>query len=191
MNSFSAPSRLKKLPKFWWTNKPFSKVTSANDQGLLKAIAGLFARNFVSFISFDILTESTNISNIMISILKKPTVNEQKTAQRSVSSLKQLMAVSTSEGIVTFQVKGESFEVPRKAALILERVLEEMALGNSVEVTSIESELTTQQAADLLNVSRPHLIKLLETGKIPFKKVGTHRKVTLRDVQKYDFDLRE
>lgn len=127
----------------------------------------------------------------MTSAIRKPTVNEQKTAQQSASGLKQLMAVSPSEGIVTFQVKGESFEVPRKAALILGKVLEEMAMGNSVEITSIASELTTQQAADLLNVSRPHLIKLLETGKIPFKKVGTHRKVTLKDVQKYDFDLRE
>lgn len=127
----------------------------------------------------------------MISTGKKPTATEQKIAQQSASSLKHLMAVSPSEGNVTFQLKGESLEIPRKAALLLEKVLEEMALGNSVEITSVEQELTTQEAADLLNVSRPHFIKLIESGKIPFRKVGSHRRVKHADVKKYESDLKE
>lgn len=66
-----------------------------------------------------------------------------------------------------------------------------MAVGNTVEITSVSAELTTQEAADLLNVSRPHLVKLLETGKIPFKKVGAHKRVMLEDIRKYDQHLRE
>lgn len=127
----------------------------------------------------------------MLSIHKKPTVKEQKTAQKSVSSLKNIAAVSISERNVTFHVKGESFEVPRKAVLIFEKVLEEMALGNTVEITSVEKELTTQEAADLLNVSRPHFIKLIESGKIPFRRVGAHRRVKQADVLKYEADLKE
>jgi excisionase family DNA binding protein len=122
---------------------------------------------------------------------KKPTAKEQKTAQRSVSSLKNIAAVSVSESNLTFHVKGESFEVPRKAVLMFEKVLEEMALGNSVEITSVEKELTTQEAADLLNVSRPHFIKLIESGKIPFRKVGAHRRVKQADILKYESDLKE
>ncbi|MBO9573459.1 MAG: helix-turn-helix domain-containing protein, partial [Chitinophagaceae bacterium] len=58
--------------------------------------------------------------------------------------------------------------------------------GKGLEMIPLEENLSTQEAADLLNVSRPFLIKLLEEGKIPFQKVGTHRRVKLSDVQEYD-----
>jgi excisionase family DNA binding protein len=70
-------------------------------------------------------------------------------------------------------------KIPAPAAKMLLRILEEMSQGNAVAVVPVRPELTTQQAADFLNISRPSLILLLESGKVAFRKVGTHRRVRL------------
>nr|WP_287938643.1 helix-turn-helix domain-containing protein [Algoriphagus sp.] len=127
----------------------------------------------------------------MPTTFKKPTTKEQTTAKQSVTALREITSATKQGPTMMIRVEGKSLSVPTKAVKLLEKVLDQMALGNSVQVTSIETELTTQQAADLLNVSRPHLVKLLDTGKIPFRKVGSHRKVSLKDLQKYEADLKE
>ena len=80
---------------------------------------------------------------------------------------------------------GQELVLPRGAARLLSHLLTEMARGNAVTLIPIHAELTTQEAADMLNVSRPYLIRLLEEGKIPFHKAGTHRRVKFTDLQSF------
>jgi excisionase family DNA binding protein len=80
---------------------------------------------------------------------------------------------------------GESISIPATAFRLLNSILTEMAKGNAVTLIPVHAELTTQQAADMLNVSRPFLIEQLEKGVIPYRKVGTHRRVMFKDLMEY------
>lgn len=79
----------------------------------------------------------------------------------------------------------QTFVLPAKAVRLLTDMLALLATGRSVVVMPDDAELTTQQAADLLNVSRPYLVKLVEGGALPHHKVGTHRRIRLRDLMAY------
>jgi excisionase family DNA binding protein len=81
--------------------------------------------------------------------------------------------------------KAHQVELPTSALRLLMEILGELALGNAVKVVPIHAELTTQEAADLLNVSRPHLVKLLEMGELPFHKTGRHRRVLFSDLMDF------
>jgi excisionase family DNA binding protein len=75
--------------------------------------------------------------------------------------------------------------IPAAAYRLLVDALTEMAQGNAVSLIPIHAELTTQEAADLLNVSRPFLIKQIEAGEIPYHKVGKHRRIQFNDLMVY------
>lgn len=78
--------------------------------------------------------------------------------------------------------------LPVSALRLMTQALEQIARGNAVALMPVERELSTFEAADILNVSRPYLIKLLENGEIPFRRVGTHRRVSRRDLLEYKRD---
>ena len=81
--------------------------------------------------------------------------------------------------------EAEDLILPGYAINLLLAMLTEMSKGNAITVMPIHAELSTQETAELLNVSRPHLVDLLEQGKIPFRKVGTHRRILANDVFDY------
>ena len=78
-----------------------------------------------------------------------------------------------------------SVNVPATVFKLFIDLLDELAKGNAVTVVPVHAEVTTQQAAELLNVSRPYLIRLLEANQIPYRKVGSHRRTRLVDVLEY------
>ncbi len=75
--------------------------------------------------------------------------------------------------------------LPTSALRLLLDVLTEIGQGNAVSIIPIHAELTSQEAADVLNVSRPFLVQLLEKGEMPYRKIGTHRRVRYQDVIEY------
>ena len=88
--------------------------------------------------------------------------------------------------IGTGSVNGESVTLPDGAVRMLQHALEALSTGQRLTVTTREAEVSTQEAADLLRVSRPYLIRLLEQGDIPFRMVGSHRRINLQDVLYYE-----
>lgn len=81
--------------------------------------------------------------------------------------------------------KQEPIELPPGAVTLLMDILEAMAAGRGITLIPENAELTTVQAAELLNVSRPFLIKLLDSGAIAHRKVGKHRRIRMEDVMEY------
>ncbi len=79
----------------------------------------------------------------------------------------------------------QTFVLPAPAVQLLTDMMALLAQGRAVTVFPQDADLTTQQAADLLNVSRPHLVKLIEQGDVPFRKVGTHRRIRLDHLLSY------
>lgn len=79
----------------------------------------------------------------------------------------------------------ETIELPESAYRLLKAVIHQLARDNAVSIVPVHRQLTTQQAADLLNISRPYLVRLLDRGEIPHEKVGSHRRLKFGDVMAY------
>lgn len=80
---------------------------------------------------------------------------------------------------------GKEVKIPEPFYRMLRDIVRLMASGQRVYIVSENCQLTTQEAAEILNVSRPFLVKLLETGEIPYIKVGSHRRVIFQDLMNY------
>jgi excisionase family DNA binding protein len=127
------------------------------------------------------------MSSNSTALLSTPSDAEKALAIESSRQLAPLIhneRPSTSISILEDEL-GQKIVVPNVAISLLLEILTQMAQGNAVTLMPYHAELTTQQTADLLNVSRPFLVKLLESGALPHRMVGKHRRVLLQDVMKY------
>jgi excisionase family DNA binding protein len=85
--------------------------------------------------------------------------------------------------------KAQPMLLPPSVVRMMQRILTEMAEGNAITILPIHAELTTQEAADFLNVSRPFIVTQLEAQKIPFRKVGAHRRIQVQDLIHYKQEI--
>lgn len=150
----------------------------------------------VAFVAFTPYTslggrEETTMAMMSIDIQDTvtPTPADSKLAGESSRRLAKILAAQPEK---TLRVRVESenqpdeaIPIPVTAFHLLNSILAEMAKGNAVTLILVHAELTTQQAAQILNVSRPFLIDQLEKGAIAYRKVGTHRRILFKDLMVY------
>jgi len=108
-----------------------------------------------------------------------------QTASRALSHLAGQGKAVHVEAVGETDRRKEAFVLPAAAVRLMLDMLGQMAAGHAVTVVPVHAELTTQQAAEVLGVSRPFLVGLLEQGKLPFHKVGTHRRVRYGELLAY------
>jgi excisionase family DNA binding protein len=121
--------------------------------------------------------------------MQEPVAPSKDDVQLAKSSSRRLAPFRDRKLTVRIAETDEQVELPAAAVRMLVDLLSAMAEGNAVTLIPIHAELTTQQAADLLGVSRPFLVKQLDEEVIPFRRVGTHRRVLFRDLMKYKHDI--
>jgi len=125
----------------------------------------------------------------MSPLIGKATKSDQEIAIASVKliekSEKKVLKSKKNVVKLRLQESEESMEIPFNAFILLKSILSNMAEGKSMTLIPSDSEISTQQAAEILSVSRPHIVKLLEKGEIPYRKVGSHRRIALNDLIAY------
>lgn len=123
--------------------------------------------------------------------IKKPTKEEQRTALESYNALSaSLNQIRTDFPEIEIEETEEKIRIPISALKFLARILKEISQGNPISIVPIATEITTQAAAELLGCSRPHIVKLLESGRIPFNKVGKHRRIKYEDLVAYKKEMK-
>jgi excisionase family DNA binding protein len=129
-----------------------------------------------------------------INEIRKPSKEEQKLAQKSYSSLVSALEhlkADLAEADIEIEETGKKIKIPIRALTLLGKILKAMSQGKPISIVPIATEVTTQSAAEILGCSRPHLVSLLEEGKIEYTKVGKHRRIKFEDVMKYKQQMKE
>jgi excisionase family DNA binding protein len=120
--------------------------------------------------------------------VEKPSKSEQKVATASYNALVSVIQqITTGKAEIEIEIEEtkDKIVIPIRALKLLGDILKSMSQGKPISIVPIATEVTTQKAAEILGCSRPHLVKLLEDGKIAFTKVGKHRRINFTDVLKF------
>jgi excisionase family DNA binding protein len=115
--------------------------------------------------------------------LTRPSKKEQRTAMESYQALiSSLDRVSSDSPEIEIEETEEKIRIPLRALKLLAKILEVTSKGKPISIVPVATEMTTQASAEFLGCSRPHLVRLLEEGKIPFTMIGKHRRVKFEDL---------
>lgn len=121
-----------------------------------------------------------------LSDITRPTKQEQSIAIESYRALSDsLERLKTENPEIEIEETEEKVVIPLRVLKLLAKILKATSEGKPISIVPHATEMTTQAAAELLGCSRPHVVKLLETGEIPFTKIGKHRRVKFEDVIHY------
>lgn len=124
--------------------------------------------------------------------IERPSKQEQKVAMESYNALAAVIKqISSKEPEIEIEETKDKIRIPLKALKLLENILEAMSQGKPISIIPLATEVTTQKAAEILGCSRPHLVKLLEEGKIEYTKVGRHRRIKFEEVLKHKAEMKK
>lgn len=124
--------------------------------------------------------------------IQQPSDADRKVAMESFETLSETVAQLKAGSIPEIEIEetGDRVKIPLSALKLLVDVLGQMKQGKPFSLVPVAAEMTTQAAAEFLNCSRPHVVKLLEEGKIPYTKVGRHRRIKLEDLKVFKTALK-
>lgn len=117
--------------------------------------------------------------------INRPSKAEQRVAMESYDSLAAVIEQLTADTEIEIEETNDKIVVPLRALKLFGSILKAMSEGKPISIVPLATEVTTQKAAEILGCSRPHLVKMLEEGKIPFVKIGKHRRILFDDVMEY------
>ncbi|MFO8234618.1 MAG: helix-turn-helix domain-containing protein [Bacteroidales bacterium] len=123
--------------------------------------------------------------------IRIPSKEEQLTALKSYSVLaSSIDQLRNDNPEIEIEETEEKIRIPISTLRLLADILKQISQGYPISIVPIATEMTTQAAAELLGCSRPHVVRLLEEGKIPFTKVGRHRRIKYEDIVRFKKDMK-
>jgi len=121
----------------------------------------------------------------MTVLLSQDRVQDEEDERRQIERIEDLFDRRDPWTLTLTGPHGECVNVPDSLQQLVRQLVRVLARGEAVSIVPVHKELTTQQAADLLNVSRQYLVRLLDEEKLPYHRVGTHRRIKLGDVMRH------
>lgn len=129
----------------------------------------------------------------MSPVIEMESIEAAPGEQPALHEFEMMISSATEECTPIFALgpRGRQLELPLSLGRALRQVVHALVKGDIVFILSRNKELTTQEAADILNVSRPYLVKLLEEGGMPYRKIGKHRRIRFSDLMDFELARRE